>query len=164
MSPKNVETVRAAHESWNRRDFPGVIRDSAEGLVYTDHGRSLTLKTRDRFREWTEGWRRPSRMEKSLIPNTLMAETLWSHSSHSKAQTTAHWGRSRLPTSDIPAVLRGLSTRRTRTRRVGGLLLRSIHTFNSARAHPTARRGSLSYLRNTNLPSQKARRERAFCS
>ena len=56
MSSKNVETVRAAHESWNRRDFPGVIRDSAEGLVYTDHGRSLTLKTRDRFREWTEGW------------------------------------------------------------------------------------------------------------
>ena len=56
MSSKNIETVRAAHESWNRRDFPGVIRDSAEGLVYTDHGRSLTLNTRDKFREWTEGW------------------------------------------------------------------------------------------------------------
>ena len=56
MASKNVKTVRAAHESWNRRDFPGVIRDSTEGLVYTDHGRSLTLKTRDRFREWTEGW------------------------------------------------------------------------------------------------------------
>lgn len=55
MSSKNIETVRAAHESWNRRDFPGVIRDSAEGLVYTDHGRSLTLNTRDKFREWTEG-------------------------------------------------------------------------------------------------------------
>jgi steroid delta-isomerase-like uncharacterized protein len=56
MASKNVETVRAAHESWNRRDFPGVIRDSAEELVYTDHGRSLTLNTRDRFREWTEAW------------------------------------------------------------------------------------------------------------
>ena len=56
MSSKNIETVRAAHESWNRRDFPGVIRDSAEGLVYTDHGRSLTLNTRDKFREWTEAW------------------------------------------------------------------------------------------------------------
>jgi len=56
MSAKNVKTVRAAHESWNRRDFPGVVRDSAEGLVYTDHGRDLTLNTRDRFREWTEGW------------------------------------------------------------------------------------------------------------
>ena len=56
MASKNVETVRAAHESWNRRDFPGVVRDSAEGLVYTDHGRSLTLNTRDKFREWTEAW------------------------------------------------------------------------------------------------------------
>jgi steroid delta-isomerase-like uncharacterized protein len=56
MASKNVETVRAAHESWNRRDFSGVIHDSAEGLVYTDHGRGLTLNTRDRFREWTEAW------------------------------------------------------------------------------------------------------------
>jgi len=56
MASKNVKTVRAAHESWNRRDFQGVIRDSAEGLIYTDHGRSLTLNTRDRFREWTEAW------------------------------------------------------------------------------------------------------------
>ena len=56
MSTKNVETVRAAHESWNRRDFHGVVRDSAEGLVYTDHGRNLTLSSRDKFREWTEAW------------------------------------------------------------------------------------------------------------
>ena len=56
MSSKNVETVRAAHESWNRRDFQGVIRDSIEDLVYTDHGRTLTLNGRDKFREWTEGW------------------------------------------------------------------------------------------------------------
>ncbi len=47
---------RVAHESWNRRDFQGVIRDSAEDLVYTDHGRSLTLGGRDKFREWTEAW------------------------------------------------------------------------------------------------------------
>jgi hypothetical protein len=45
MASKNVETVRAAHESWNRRDFQGVIRDSSQDLVYTDHGRSLTLNT-----------------------------------------------------------------------------------------------------------------------
>jgi len=56
MASKNVETVRAAHESWNRRDFQGVVRDSSENLVYTDHGRSLTLKTREKFREWTEAW------------------------------------------------------------------------------------------------------------
>jgi steroid delta-isomerase-like uncharacterized protein len=56
MASKNVETIRSAHESWNRRDFQGVVRDSSEGLLYTDHGRSLTLNGRDKFREWTEAW------------------------------------------------------------------------------------------------------------
>ena len=25
MASKNVETLRAAHESWNKRDFAGVV-------------------------------------------------------------------------------------------------------------------------------------------
>ena len=29
MSAKNVKTLHAAHESWNKRDFAGVIRNSA---------------------------------------------------------------------------------------------------------------------------------------
>ena len=56
MASKNVGTVRAAHESWNRRDLHGVIRDSIEDLVYTDHGCTVRLSTRDRFREWTKEW------------------------------------------------------------------------------------------------------------
>lgn len=56
MSAEKVETLRAAHESWNKRDFGGVIRNSAENLTYTDHARALTLNTREKFREWTEGW------------------------------------------------------------------------------------------------------------
>jgi predicted ester cyclase len=56
MATKNVESVRTAHECWNRRDFPGVIRNTTEGLSYTDQGRNITLNTRDKFREWTEGW------------------------------------------------------------------------------------------------------------
>ena len=56
MASNNVETLRAAHESWNKRDFQGVIRNAADGLAYIDHARSLTLNTRDKFREWTEAW------------------------------------------------------------------------------------------------------------
>jgi len=56
MSAKNVKTPRAAHESWNRRDFPGVVRHTYEGLTYVDHARALTLNTRDQFRDWTESW------------------------------------------------------------------------------------------------------------
>ncbi len=58
MSAKNVDTLRAAHESWNRRDFQGVVRDSAEALVYTDNSRNHTLSTRNQFREWTQDWAR----------------------------------------------------------------------------------------------------------
>jgi predicted ester cyclase len=53
MASKNVETLRAAHESWNRRDFPAVVRNTAEG---PDHSRNVKLNTRDKFREWAEAW------------------------------------------------------------------------------------------------------------
>jgi len=56
MSARNVETLRAAHESWNKRDFTGVVRNAAEDLAYTDHSQNLTLNSRNKFREWTEGW------------------------------------------------------------------------------------------------------------
>ncbi len=56
MSAKNVKTLRAAHESWNKRDFAGVISNVAESLTYTDYGRNITLNSREKFREWAEGW------------------------------------------------------------------------------------------------------------
>ena len=56
MSAKNVKTLRAAHESWNKRDFAAVVSNTAKGLAYTDHGRNITLNNREKFREWTEGW------------------------------------------------------------------------------------------------------------
>jgi len=56
MSSKNVETLRAAHESWNKRDFAGVIRNATASLAYADHGRNITLNIKDKFREWTERW------------------------------------------------------------------------------------------------------------
>lgn len=41
MASKHVETLRAAHESWNKRNFPGVVKNAAEGLVYTDNARAV---------------------------------------------------------------------------------------------------------------------------
>jgi len=54
MASKNVEMIRSAHESWNKRDFAGVVKNAVEGLVYTDNARAVTLNSRDKFREWTE--------------------------------------------------------------------------------------------------------------
>jgi len=51
MASKNVETLRAAHESWNKRDFAGIVKNAAEGLVYTDNARAVTLNGREEFRE-----------------------------------------------------------------------------------------------------------------
>ena len=56
MASKNVDTLRAAHESWNKREFAGLTRNVVEGLVYTDNARALTFNSPDKFREWTEGW------------------------------------------------------------------------------------------------------------
>ena len=38
MSAKSVKTLRAAHESWNKRDFAGVVSNTVKGLAYMDHG------------------------------------------------------------------------------------------------------------------------------
>jgi predicted ester cyclase len=56
MATKNVDTLRAAHESWNKRDFAGLTRNVVEGLVYTDNARTLTFNSPAKFREWTEAW------------------------------------------------------------------------------------------------------------
>lgn len=56
MASKNVETLRAAHESWNKRDFAGVVKNAADKLTYTDSARAVTFNSPDKFREWTEDW------------------------------------------------------------------------------------------------------------
>ncbi len=55
MSSRNVETIRAAHESWNRRDFNGIVRDMADNGVYNDRPRNLTLN-KQKFLDWTRDW------------------------------------------------------------------------------------------------------------
>jgi predicted ester cyclase len=56
MSSQNVETLSAAHESWNKRDFDGVIHYAVENLLYTDHGLLVTMNTREELKQWAEGW------------------------------------------------------------------------------------------------------------
>ena len=56
MASNNVEMIRSAHESWNKRDFAGVVKNAAEKLTYKDNARAVTFNSRDKFREWTEEW------------------------------------------------------------------------------------------------------------
>ncbi len=56
MNSKNVETLRAAHESWNKRDFAGVVRNVADNFEYTDQAQPRTMKGKDKFQGWVESW------------------------------------------------------------------------------------------------------------
>ena len=56
MASQNVETFRAAHEAFNRRDFDGVVSKMAEGLTYRDQARNVTFTGRDGFKEFMQGW------------------------------------------------------------------------------------------------------------
>jgi hypothetical protein len=88
-----VKTLRAAHESWNKRDFAGMIGNVAEGLAYTDHGRNVMLNDRRSSGNGLRDGPRHSRMGASPIPATLTREILWLPSSSPKAPTTGRLGQ-----------------------------------------------------------------------
>jgi steroid delta-isomerase-like uncharacterized protein len=56
MSSQNVETFRATHQAFNRRDFDGVVSNMAEGVTYRDQARNASFTGRDGFREFMQGW------------------------------------------------------------------------------------------------------------
>jgi steroid delta-isomerase-like uncharacterized protein len=56
MASQNVETFRAEHQAFNRRDFDRVFSKMSEGLVYQDQDRSVTFTGRNGFKEFMQGW------------------------------------------------------------------------------------------------------------
>ena len=56
MSSKNVEIIRAAYESWNRRDFDALVSAMAPSVSYNDHARNLRYKSKDEFKNFASGW------------------------------------------------------------------------------------------------------------
>ena len=97
MSTKNVENLRAAHESWNRRDFAGVVRNSAESLVYTDNARGLNLKGPDKFREWTEAWAKAFSDGRITNPEYIDAGDIVVARFTAEGTNDGHWARYRPP-------------------------------------------------------------------
>jgi steroid delta-isomerase-like uncharacterized protein len=61
MPASNVETYRAGHEAFNRRDFEAMTEHYADGIAWTDRARGLTFGTPREFREdFLAGWVRAS--------------------------------------------------------------------------------------------------------
>ena len=57
MTSRNVETYRAGHEAFNRRDFEAMTKEYADSITWTDRARGLTFRTPQEFRDdFLPGW------------------------------------------------------------------------------------------------------------
>jgi steroid delta-isomerase-like uncharacterized protein len=52
----NVETFRAAHQAFNRRDFDAIVRQLADGFVYHDNATGKTFAGPGGFKQFLSGW------------------------------------------------------------------------------------------------------------
>lgn len=56
MASKNVETFRAAHQAFNRRDYQAVVNLMNKKVRYEDRARGIDFTGRVGFTEFMEGW------------------------------------------------------------------------------------------------------------
>lgn len=60
MASKNVKTALAQFEAFNKRDLDAAVSGAAENVVWEDHGRGSTYKSRaelkDSLQEWVDGF------------------------------------------------------------------------------------------------------------
>jgi steroid delta-isomerase-like uncharacterized protein len=61
MASSNVESHRAGHEAFNRRDFEAMTKHYADSIAWTDHAQGRTFRTPREFRDdFLAGWVRSS--------------------------------------------------------------------------------------------------------
>jgi steroid delta-isomerase-like uncharacterized protein len=57
MESRNIETHRAGHEAFNRRDFGAMVQEYTERICWVDHPRGVTFRTPQEFKDdFLEGW------------------------------------------------------------------------------------------------------------
>jgi hypothetical protein len=57
MESKNVQTYRAGHEAFNRRDFDAMVKEYAGRISWTDQARGITFETPEEFKStFLQGW------------------------------------------------------------------------------------------------------------
>jgi ketosteroid isomerase-like protein len=52
----NVDTHRATHEAFNRRDFAGAAGPMREDAIFTDHPRGESVKGPVEMADWLKAW------------------------------------------------------------------------------------------------------------
>ena len=56
MASKNVETFRASHQAFNRRDFDAAVIAMADSFPYEDGARDVTFTGRSGFKGFVQSW------------------------------------------------------------------------------------------------------------
>jgi len=56
MASRNVETLRQRHQEFNAKNFDQAMKLVAPKTKVVDHGRNITLNSREEFRGWMEGF------------------------------------------------------------------------------------------------------------
>jgi steroid delta-isomerase-like uncharacterized protein len=56
MASQKVESVRARHDAFNRRDFDAALNGVAEHVTYRDRARGETYEGHDGFTQWLRTW------------------------------------------------------------------------------------------------------------
>jgi steroid delta-isomerase-like uncharacterized protein len=57
VESRNVQTHRAGHEAFNRRDFRAMVRKYAESIEWIDRARGVTFTTPQEFEsDFLQGW------------------------------------------------------------------------------------------------------------
>ena len=76
MESTNVETYRAGHEAFNRRDFDAMVKAYAESISWIDQARGITSgHPRSSKATFWRGGSRPPRAARSPTPGTRTPAT-----------------------------------------------------------------------------------------
>lgn len=55
MTNKNITALQAAHNAFSAGDFDKAASVSTPTVKFVDHGRGMTLSSREQFRDWLAG-------------------------------------------------------------------------------------------------------------
>ncbi len=103
MESKNVQTFRAAHEEFNRRDFEAVVNRMTEDFSYRDCARGETFKGREGFKRFMQGWA-------SAFSNAAVTEPTYIDGGNVVVAEFVGLGINDGPLGSLPATGRAMST------------------------------------------------------
>jgi steroid delta-isomerase-like uncharacterized protein len=103
MTSENVETYRAGHEAFNRRDFEVMTSKYADSIAWTDHSQGRTFRTPGEFRaDFLAGW-------VAAAPDIQIAEARYMDADHTVVCTFTVVGRHDGPLGPFPATAKQFS-------------------------------------------------------